>query len=83
MNMASKIINIPQKAYDELYRVIVSPAAKDQYKIVLGSFIFMPIEEGLPIGFEFPFHERDSWNKCCDELRKQGWKITKWLDNAR
>lgn len=32
---------------------------------------------GLPIGFEFPFSKRDEWTNCCNEMFKQGYKISK------
>ena len=34
-------------------------------------------EVGLPIDFLFPMSKRNEWTECANELRKQGFKITK------
>ncbi len=33
------------------------------------------VEQGLPLGFIFPFNKRNEWAECVNELRKQGFKI--------
>ena len=34
-------------------------------------------EVGLPTGFSSPMSKRNEWTECANELRKQGFKITK------
>jgi len=34
-------------------------------------------EVGLPIDFSFPMSKRNEWTECANELRRQGFKITK------
>jgi|SRR5882757_4350247 len=43
----------------------------------LGLIEFKKEEVGLPIGFSFPMSKRNEWTECANELRKQGFKITK------
>ncbi len=43
----------------------------------LGLIEFKEEDTGLPIGFSFPMSKRNEWTECANELRKQGFKITK------
>ena len=43
----------------------------------LGLIEFKEADVGLPIGFSFPMSKRNEWTECVNELRKQGFKITK------